>query len=274
MGRARACILFPTGRPGIVIFARQGLIDIADNPIHFPHVSTACLSTGSEPNVLAPDADSWWCVRISRGVCKFRLTFRPSATSGPNLLYMEKLFGISRGLVPLSALAKVRYRRVEMSSGLIARLRPPLSCRNIWLRCLKSLDVARSPPQTTVNVTNCILCYRGGSMIDPARRRTECLPEIWLTDQRFKHVVSSHLLRCEHNARASDRGWPTSKISLLRDAECLPADDPTVQQKVKDCLAQCLECVKRRMGIQYACPASSDSGASILVASYRPFHLV
>ena len=45
---------------------------------------------------------------------------------------------------------------------------------------------------------------------------------------------------------------------------CLPAHDPTVQQKVKDCLAQCLECVKGQMGVEYACPASSDSGASIL----------
>jgi len=111
-------------------------------------------------------------------------------------------------------------------------------------------------------------------MIDPARRRPEYLPETWLTDQRFKCVVSSHLLRCEHNARVSDRGWPTSKIALLRDVICLPADDPTVQQKAEDCLVQCLECVKGRMGVEYACPTSSDSSASILMASCRPFHLV
>jgi len=70
-------------------------------------------------------------------------------------------------------------------------------------------------------------------MIDPARRRPEYLPEIWPTDQRFKCVVSCHLVRCEHNARVSDRGWPTSKITLVRDIMRLPADDPTVQQKVR-----------------------------------------
>lgn len=34
----------------------------ADDPVFFPHILTGCLSTGSEPTLLAPGVDSWWYV--------------------------------------------------------------------------------------------------------------------------------------------------------------------------------------------------------------------
>lgn len=88
-------------------------------------------------------------------------------------------------------------------------------------------------------------------MTGPVRHRAEYRQETWLTDQRSKCVrFLSALVRKQ---RVVDYGRPTLKIALLRDVMRRPADDPTVQQKAKDCLAQCLGCVKGRMGVECAC---------------------
>ncbi|KAF9653199.1 hypothetical protein BDM02DRAFT_2144413 [Thelephora ganbajun] len=154
----------------------------------------------------------------SNGVFRAKLMLEILAVTGRGLLvrlestpsYVENLFGISRGLVPLLA-RTTRFLSKHLS---------PLT------------EVSESGETVIDDGAGCEELY---SMLQE-----------WVNDRS-----------CATSPRvqAGNLAYGTAfQVALLRDVMCLPVNDPTVQQKAKGCLVQCLECVKGRMGVDLIWP--------------------